>query len=149
MDLIHTYDIKHLLYQLLFKICISIDENYDTESERKRERGRERKRERGAQVTKVNTSITIYREILWRTTNRSTSTPLFPFAGYSLILYTFIMCRQNTCMLVPHSVYSKGTVRLRWYRLYQNTRCKSNDFWNAMRTMNLICLLYMVLNMTI
>lgn len=128
MDLIHTYDIKHLLYQLLFKICISIDENYDTERERVWEREsereieregeeeRERKRERGAQVTKVNTSITIYREILWRTTNRSTSTPLFPFAGYSLILYTFIVCRQNTCMLVPHSVYSKGTVRLRWYR---------------------------------
>lgn len=40
MDLIHTYDIKHLLYQLLFKICISIDENYDTE--RERGRGRER-----------------------------------------------------------------------------------------------------------
>lgn len=40
MDLIHIYDIKHLLYQLLFKICISIDENYDTE--RERGRGRER-----------------------------------------------------------------------------------------------------------
>lgn len=44
MDLIHTYDIKHLLYQLLFKICISIDENYDTERERVCERGRVRER---------------------------------------------------------------------------------------------------------
>lgn len=41
MDLIHTYDIKHLLYQLLFKICISIHENYDTEREREGEEERE------------------------------------------------------------------------------------------------------------
>lgn len=47
MDLIHTYDIKHLLYQLPFKICISIDENYDTEREWERERGGGRGKERG------------------------------------------------------------------------------------------------------